>query len=67
MLSESAIDALNKGQHRDPFAVLGPHREKGRRVVRAFQPGIQSLQLVSTAGTTIGTMQRVPGTDLFEG
>ena len=66
MLSKSAKDALNKGQHRDPFAVLGPHRENGQRIVRAFLPGVETVQLLGAAGELIGPMVRVPNTDLFE-
>jgi 1,4-alpha-glucan branching enzyme len=66
MLSKSAITALNNGQHRDPFAVLGPHREDGRRIIRAFQPNVKGLQLISALGDVMGAMQRIPDTDLFE-
>ena len=67
MISQAEIDALHNGEHRDPFAVLGPHREDRRRIVRAIQPRIQSLQLVNVAGDVVGDMNRLGNTDLFEG
>ncbi len=67
MLSEMEADAINKGQHRDPFSVLGPHKVNGRRIVRSIQPGIKSLRLVNAAGDVVDTMRRLPKTDVFEG
>ena len=67
MLNQADIDALHKGEHRDPFAVLGLHSEHGQRVVRAIQPRILSLQLLNTAGDVIGEMNRLGDTDVFEG
>src|ERR1700730_17773308 len=42
-----ALVTLEGGTNRDPFAVLGPHREDGGRaiLVRAFYPAAQSLEL----------------------
>jgi 1,4-alpha-glucan branching enzyme len=44
---DSALAALAAGQHRDPFAVLGPHVEHG--VIRAFNPAARSIDLVLPA------------------
>ncbi len=41
---DSALAALAAGQHRDPFAVLGPHAEEG--VIRAFNPAARSIDLL---------------------
>ncbi len=67
MLSKADIVALSTGRHRDPFAVLGPHRESSRRIVRAFQPGVRSLSLINASGDQVSEMQRLPGSDIFEG
>ena len=42
---DTAIAALIRGSHRDPFAVLGPHRENAGIVVRAFQPAARAIDL----------------------
>jgi len=58
---------LQRGRHRNPFAVLGRHAESGRNVVRAFQPRVRALGLVTPEGEPLADMRRVGATDLFEG
>ena len=41
---DAAIAALIGARHRDPFAVLGPHRDAGAIVVRAFQPAARTMR-----------------------
>lgn len=42
------IEALISAQHRDPFAVLGPHPDGlGGQVIRAFLPGALSVKVVA--------------------
>ena len=42
----SALDRLAAARHANPFAVLGPHLEPGRLVVRAFLPGAESIAVL---------------------
>jgi 1,4-alpha-glucan branching enzyme len=60
---ETAIAALIRGTHRDPFAVLGPHRENGGIVVRAYQPAARGidLRLVATGATLPMTRRDAAG------
>ncbi len=44
-MSLSSLAAIAEGRHRDPFAVLGPHRTPGGFVVRALQPAARSVDL----------------------
>ncbi len=67
MLSSETIAALNAGRHADPFSVLGPHRDGGRRVVRAISPNTRALHFVNKAGDIIGELQRLEHGDVFEG
>ena len=60
-------DAIAGGQYRDPFSVLGPHRDGNSRVVRCFQPQAQSVTLVDRDGTELAPMERVNSTGLFVG
>ncbi len=50
--SETDIDAVARGEHGDPFAVLGPHavREGGRQAVaiRAFLPRAEKVTVIPT-------------------
>ena len=51
-LSAEIIRAIASGQHGDPFAVLGPHRDgQGRATIRAFLPGVREVSLVAPAAT----------------
>jgi 1,4-alpha-glucan branching enzyme len=60
--SAADIEAIVRGEHGDPFAVLGPHRvggEDGSAVaVRAFLPGAQAARLVP-AGAPSRSMERL--------
>jgi 1,4-alpha-glucan branching enzyme len=46
---EAVMHALEQSRHGDPFSVLGPHRIGGERVVRAWLPGAESVELLGTA------------------
>ncbi len=60
-----------RAEHRDPFAVLGPHGVDERWWVRVLLPGAQAVDVVSTvltqAGSVVATLARLPGSDVFEG
>lgn len=49
MLSSADIRSICAGSHGDPFAVLGPHVQRGGRLsIRAFLPGAVRVQAVSS-------------------
>ncbi len=54
------ISLLQRGQHHDPFAILGRHGTDGS-IVRAFMPTAEQVELPG-----IGMLQRQQDTDLFE-
>jgi len=65
---ESAqLNAIVEGRHRDPFAILGPHRSGGSRLVRCFQPDATSVSLIDASGKLIVAMQKVHDGGIFEG
>ncbi len=66
MPDRAELLALNEGRHNNPFSLLGLHRERKRRVVRALQPSVVCLQITNANGQPVAEMQRVPGTDIFE-
>ena len=66
MTDQSQIDALVAGRHNNPFAFLGPHRTRGGRVVRTFQPGARSVDLVERDGHILAAMRRTHPAGLFE-
>ena len=66
MTDKSQTEALVAGRHNNPFAFLGPHKTRGGRVVRTFQPGAKSVDLVERSGQTLATMQCTHPAGLFE-
>ncbi len=63
---DTAIAALIRGTHRDPFAVLGPHRENAGIVVRAFQPAARAIDLRIVATGALVPMTKRDAVGLFE-
>jgi 1,4-alpha-glucan branching enzyme len=61
----AAIEALIRGDHGDPFALLGPHREPSGLTVRTFLPRASRAWLVANGTAT--ELNRVHGEGLFEG
>jgi 1,4-alpha-glucan branching enzyme len=59
-LDPHAVDAIVNGQHRDPFAVLGPH-QVGPDLweIRAMVPGAQGIDVLAwDRDTVLATMER---------
>ncbi|HKX55005.1 MAG TPA: 1,4-alpha-glucan branching enzyme, partial [Xanthomonadales bacterium] len=50
MPSPADYQALVDGRHNNPFAVLGPHTEAGRRLVRCLQPAAAKVELLDRSG-----------------
>ncbi len=63
----AALQALADGRHSDPFALLGPHREKGKRIVRTLQPGARAVQFIDDDGTVLGDLEPEGFDGLFAG
>ncbi|MFJ7141530.1 MAG: 1,4-alpha-glucan branching protein GlgB [Pseudomonas protegens] len=67
--SAKAIDALVRAEHRDPFAVLGPHGDgAGGQFIRAFLPGALSVQVLDREQQQVlGSLQAAEVPGLFAG
>ncbi|MBS0223154.1 MAG: 1,4-alpha-glucan branching protein GlgB [Proteobacteria bacterium] len=62
------IDALAGARHNDPFRVLGPHDIDKGRLIRAYLPGAQGVDVLRrTDRMSIGTLRQQDGKGLFEG
>ncbi len=47
----TAVEALLRAEHGDPFALLGPHRTRGgRRVVRCLLPHARTVDMIDRQG-----------------
>jgi 1,4-alpha-glucan branching enzyme len=45
-VAEDALEALIRGDHADPFAILGAHPAEGGVAVRVFQPNAARVELI---------------------
>ena len=59
----AAIEALELGEHGNPFAFLGPHRDGEGVLIRAWLPGAERVELLGAPdGETLGEMKEThPG------
>lgn len=58
--------ALARGEHTDPFALLGPHASASAWVVRCFQPAATRIDVLDLAGNSLGTATPTMEPGLFE-
>ncbi|HEX6974922.1 MAG TPA: 1,4-alpha-glucan branching protein GlgB [Vicinamibacterales bacterium] len=63
--SVAPFDALARAEHRDPFAILGPHVEGDRLVVRTILPAAESVTFAPVGAADV-TMARVHDAGIFE-
>ena len=56
---------LVTGRHRDPFAVLGPHANGKKTLVRSFQPHAEAVELIDADGQSLINMRRVHPDGIF--
>ncbi|MDR0934161.1 MAG: 1,4-alpha-glucan branching protein GlgB [Burkholderiaceae bacterium] len=67
-LPDSAFHALIGGDYRDPFSVLGMHREADRLIVRVLMPGAWRVAVIdAVSGRRMRELPRVRDSALFEG
>jgi 1,4-alpha-glucan branching enzyme len=64
---QAAINALVRGTHRDPFALLGVHRVGDQRLVRTFQPHAENVAVIDRAGVVVATLDKLHRDGLFAG
>ena len=73
---KSMLAALMAGRHGDPFALLGPHPDQGRTLVRTIQPGADAVTLLvetepgagpTAPSTQASPMQRADPGGIFAG
>jgi 1,4-alpha-glucan branching enzyme len=68
-LDAAGVEALVRGDHGDPFGILGPHEaEGGGLVVRTFQPQAARAWLIdASSGRAAGELSRQHADGLFVG
>jgi 1,4-alpha-glucan branching enzyme len=65
-LERADIDALVRGMHRDPFAVLGPHDTPDGLAIRVFRPDVRGVELTEFGNPDHTPFQRIHADGLFE-
>jgi 1,4-alpha-glucan branching enzyme len=61
---DRGFDALAGARHSDPFSILGPHRQDGGLVIRAFHPAAERVLVAGVQEPT--EMTRVHPAGIFE-
>lgn len=65
-VTPEVLELVIRGDYKDPFTVLGMHRERGKLVVRALLPQAISVSVIdSFTGKEIAPLQRWEDTALF--
>ena len=67
-IDQASVDQLMRGDHPDPFSILGMHRQDGDLVVRVLLPGATAVDVIeSKGGRRVAGLHRVDGSDVFAG
>ena len=68
MPDRGALESIVRGDHGDPFAVLGMHREGSGLTVRAFLPQASRVQVIDAAtGAAVADLERIHPAGFFAG
>ncbi len=65
-LPKQEIEAIARGVHKDPFAVLGLHETTKGKVARAFVQHAETLEALAPDGSSLGVMEQIHPDGLFE-
>lgn len=65
MTPRSDLDHLQRADHADPFAFLGPHRDEDGELVRVWLPGALAVELLSPRDEFLAAMESVDASGLF--
>ena len=66
-VSASEVEAIVKGRHEDPFALLGVHETKAGFRARCFVPGAEAIEAFALDGAPIGTLACLHPAGFFDG
>ena len=68
LLSKEEMEAIINGDHGNPFAVLGIHKDKGSKEVfiRTYQPHAKSVELINEKGDSLGFFTKLDERGFFQ-
>jgi 1,4-alpha-glucan branching enzyme len=61
------IEAVLSANHPDPFGFFGMHRDEEGLVLRTFQPGARTVEVIDRAGHSIAKLSNVQNSGVFVG
>ena len=61
------IEAVLSANHPDPFGFFGMHRDEDGIVVRTFQPGARTVDVIDRSGNAIAKLANVQNSGVFVG
>ena len=62
---QTDLDSLAGARHHDPFGILGPHAADGMVVIRAFRPGVDTIDVIARGADPV-PMERRHEAGIFE-
>jgi len=65
-LNQNRVQRLQRAEDGDPFSFLGPHAQGDETLVRAWLPGADAVDLLSSDGSPLGRMHCSDPDGLFE-
>ena len=65
-ISNDVLKALVRGEYREPFSVLGQHRDAQQWILRTFQPQASAVDVLDADGELLTRMTPLPFEGLFE-
>src|SRR5687767_6761945 len=65
-MTKADVDAIVRGAHSDPFAVLGPHEVANGLAIRVFRPRARSVELQTFSPAALQPFTRIHRDGLFE-
>ncbi|MDQ2695420.1 MAG: 1,4-alpha-glucan branching protein GlgB [Pseudomonadota bacterium] len=64
-ISNDTLAAIARGEHGDPFAVLGPHSTRGGWTIHTFQPQAEAVTVVDESDRELAAMERAHGDGVY--
>ncbi|MBV1775150.1 1,4-alpha-glucan branching enzyme [Burkholderiaceae bacterium DAT-1] len=62
-----SIESICRGEHPDPFSVLGPHHDGKRLWIRVWQPGALQVNAIDSVGHVLSELSQLDPRGLFAG
>ena len=65
-MNQNRVQRLQRAEDGDPFSFLGPHAQGDETLVRAWLPGADAVDLLSSDGSPLGRMHCSDPEDVYK-